>query len=304
MRAAQRGVAVVLAMGVVALATLAATAIVLPQSVWMRQIQVGKEYVQAQVTIQAGIDWIRAVLSDDRQISQVDHLGEAWALPMPVMPIENGELVSNIGDQQGLFNLNNMIQNGKVNTAQLNRFKRLLTLLDLPSTLADALVDWMDADNALRAQGGGEDEYYLGLNPPYLAANQPLTDVAELVLVRGFDRPTLARLQPFVTALPRLTNVNVNTAPPEVLAALIEGLSLINARTLVEQRKRIFFRDQADFINQLPQGVTVDGDDLGVSSDYFLAKLRVTIGEAQAQGSVLLFRTDTGWPAVVWRKYP
>jgi general secretion pathway protein K len=40
-----------------------------------------------------------------------------------------------------------------------------------------------------------------------------------------------------------------------------------------------------------------------VSSDYFMATLRVTIGGAQASGKVLLARTGSGWPVVLWRKY-
>lgn len=303
MRVAQRGVAVVLAMGVVALAAIAATAIIVPQSIWLRHNQLTNEYVQAQVMVQAGVDWIRAVLSDDRRLSNVDHLGEAWALRMPVMPIEKGELASSIDDQQGMFNLNNLVQDGKVSATYLVRFKRLLALLNLPVTLADALADWMDADSAPQPQDGAEDEYYLGLDPPYLASNRPLTDVAELALVRGFDSSTRARLRPFVTALPRFTRINVNTAPPEVLAAVIEGLGINGARTLVEQRQHAYFRDDADFLNRLPLGTVAEDNDVGISSDYFMATLRVTMGGAQAQGVVLLARMDAGWPAIIWRKY-
>jgi general secretion pathway protein K len=39
-----------------------------------------------------------------------------------------------------------------------------------------------------------------------------------------------------------------------------------------------------------------------VSSNYFMATLRVTIAGAQARGLTLLARDDIGWPAVVWRK--
>ena len=40
-----------------------------------------------------------------------------------------------------------------------------------------------------------------------------------------------------------------------------------------------------------------------MSSIYFLASLRVTIGGAQARGQALLAREGVGWPVVVWRKY-
>ena len=92
MRMRQRGVAIVLAMGVVALATMAAAAVLVSQSTWGRQVELSADHVQAQAVLQAGADWARAVLSDDRRSSNVDHLGEPWALQLPPMPVENGEL--------------------------------------------------------------------------------------------------------------------------------------------------------------------------------------------------------------------
>ena len=201
-----------LAMGVVALAAMAAAAIMVSQSTWARQVELTAEHVQARAVLQAGADWARAVLSDDRRVSNVDHLGEPWALRLPPMPVENGELVGQIEDQQGAFNVNNLVSEGKVNVAQLAHFRRLLATLGLPDALAYALVDWIDDDSQPQPQGGAEDAYYLALDPPYLAANRPLIDVAELALVRGFDDNVRARLRPYVTALPGFTAVNVNTA--------------------------------------------------------------------------------------------
>ncbi len=291
-------------MGVVALAAMTATAVMITQSTWSRESELTAGHVQAQALIQAGVDWSRAVLGNDRLSNSVDHLGEPWALRLPPMPVENGELAGYIEDQQGLFNLNNLVKGGKVNLAQLTHFQRLLSVLGLPAALAGALVDWMDADGEPQPQDGAEDETYLALQPPYLAANRPLTDVAELALVRGFDDGVRARLRPFVTALPRFTAVNANTAPPEVLAAVVEGLGLDGARAVIAQRSRTYFRDRADFLRQLPNGAVAATEDISFSSDYFQATLRVTIGGAQARGVALLARESTGWPAIVWRKTP
>ena len=304
MRAKQQGVAIVLAMGVVALAAMAATAIMVSQSTWSRHSELTADHVQAQLLLQAGVDWARAVLSDDRRSSSVDHLGEPWALRLPPVPVENGELAGYIEDQQGAFNLNNLVRNGNVSLAQLAHFRRLLSILGLAPALADALADWIDADGEPQPQGGAEDRYYLALDPPYLAANRPLTDVAELALVRGFDDRVRARLRPFVTALPSFTAVNVNTASPEVLAAVIDGLDLDGARAVIAQRERAYFRDAADFASRLPRGIAAAGEDIAASSGYFMATMRVTIGGAEARGTALLARADSRWPAIVWRKYP
>lgn len=303
MRTRQQGVAIVLAISVVALAALVATAIVVSQSTWARQLELTADHVQARSVLQAGADWARAVLSDDRRVSSVDHLGEPWALRLPPMQVENGELVGQIEDQQGVFNVNNLVADGKVNLAQLAHFRRLLATLGLADALAYTLVDWIDDDSQPQPQGGAEDEYYLALDPPYLAANRPLIDVAELALVSGFDDNVRARLHPYVTALPGFTAVNVNTAPPEVLAAVVEGLDPGSAQALVTQRDRAYYRDADDFSRRLPRGATAVAGDIRVSSDYFMATLRVTIGGAQASGKALLARTSSGWPVVLWRKY-
>jgi len=276
----QRGVAVVLAMGVVAMAAIAAAAMLASQSTWSRHAELGAGHAQAQILVGAGVDWARAVLSDDRRVSSVDHLGEPWAMRLPPVPVDNGELAGQIDDQQGAFNLNNLVRGAAVSPAHLAQFRRLLKILDLPEPLAGTLADWL------------------------LAAARPLTDRAELAVVRGFDEGARARLRPFVTALPRFTAVNVNTAPPEVLAAVVRDLELDAARTLAAQRERAYFRTVSEFLVQLPAGAAADGHDLATASDYFLVSVRVTIGEAQARGAALLERDAAKWPAVAWRKYP
>ncbi|MDO8464931.1 MAG: type II secretion system minor pseudopilin GspK [Gallionella sp.] len=302
MRAQQRGVAIILAMGVVALAALTASAMMIAQSTWLRQSELTADHVQAQALIKVGVDWTRALLSDDRRASNVDYLGEPWALRLPPMPVENGELTGRIDDQQGVFNLNNLVKSGEVNLMQLANFKRLLSILGLPPVLADALADWIDTGSEPQPQGGAEDEFYLALPQPYLAANRLLIDVGELAMVRGFDDGVRARLRPFVSALPAFTAVNVNTASPEVIAAVIDGLGLDGARALVEKRERTYFRDRTDLINQLPKDITMATEDISFSSDYFMVQMRVTIGSAQARSVALLERADNNWPVIVWRK--
>ena len=88
-----------MAMGVVALAAVAATAILTSQSAWSRRAELTAQHAQALEIVQAGCDWARAVLSDDRRLGSVDHPGEPWALRLPPMPVENGELVGRIEDQ-------------------------------------------------------------------------------------------------------------------------------------------------------------------------------------------------------------
>jgi general secretion pathway protein K len=303
----QRGVAIVMAMAIVTLAALAATAIVVTQSTWARQTELAHDHAQAQLLIRTGLDWARAVLSDDLLVSTADHSGEPWALVLPEMPVENGSLLGHIEEQQGKFNLNNLLHDGSIDVVQLAAFRRLLVLLQLPPVLAATLADWVDADNEPQPEGGAEDAYYQALPVPLRASNRALQDIAELADIAGFDAAVRTRLRPYVTALPGFTALNANTASAEVLAAVVAGLGMDRARALVAGRQRAYFRNYSDFSRQLPAALLntsgVNDETITVSSNFFIASAQVSYGGAQARGSALLARTATGWPRVVWRKY-
>jgi general secretion pathway protein K len=272
------------------------------QNLWQRQLESQLDRAQARRIGIAAIDWARAVLADDARASVIDHADEMWALRLPAMPVENGEVTGVIEDRQGLFNLNNLVRNGAASAADVAQFQRLLGLLGLPADLAVTLADWMDADSETQYPGGAEDEFYLALARPYRTSNRPLTELGELALVKGFDRPTIERLRPYVTALPTPGPVNVNFAPPEVLAAVAQNMTLADARSLALQRRGNPFKSVADFRQRLPNGgIQVSDRDISVSSQYFIVTGRATMGHALVTTQALLQRSGVGWPAVVWQ---
>ena len=291
-----------LAMGVLAIAATAATAIVASHAAWSRERQHGADLVQARALVRAGTDWGRAILGEDRRTSHADHFGEPWALRLPPLRIENAELGGRLDDQQGAFNLNNLAVEGRADPAQLASFRRLLSILGLSVSLADALADWIDAGIVRGTPAGIAPGHYAALPAPYPAANQPLTDIAELAAVDGYTPEVLVRLGPFVTVLPSATAVNVNTAPAEVLMAVVPGLDLDTARELIARRERAYFRDRSDFLRALPAAARPVAADVSAGSDFFTATLAVRVGEAEARAVVLLRREGKGWPVVVWRK--
>lgn len=300
-RQVQRGVAVITVMLIVAMATLIASFMAQQQSLWQRQVEAQFDRVQARRIAIAAVDWARAILADDARNDVIDHEGEMWTLRLPAMPVGTGKVLGVIEDRQGLFNLNNLVQNGVVSPADVARFQRLLALLHLPPELAPALVDWMDADALPTQPGGAEDDYYQGLEAPYRTSGQALSDLGELVRIKGFDVATRARLQAFVTVLPRATTINVNFAPAEVLAAAIEGLSLSDARQLVSYRRSKPFKTMDEFRQQLPPQVAARlGEGLSVSSQFFWVSGRVSVGRSQVITRALLQR-DGAWPKVIWQ---
>ncbi len=294
----QQGAALVTVLLIVAMATTVAAFMAQQQSFWQRELERSRDRAQARRIVQAGVDWARAILADDAVSNQYDHGREMWAMELPAIPVEGGEVQGLILDQQGLFNLNNLVQNGVVSAPDVQRLQRLLSFLGLPQELSAALADWMDADSEPWA-GGAEDSYYLSLPTPYRAANRPLAELSELVRVRGFDPQTIKLLAPYVTVLPEHTLINVNFAAPEVLAAVISGLSLQDARQIALNRKAQPFQTVSDFRQKLPPSVGQAMNlEVSVSSQYFLVEGRGMQGQSQFAVQALLNRRST-WATVV-----
>jgi general secretion pathway protein K len=297
---AQRGVALVMVLLIVAMATTIAAFMAQQQGFWQREMENGRDRAQARRIAEAGIDWARAVLADDAAINQSDNATEMWAMQLPAIPVEGGEVQGTIIDQQGLFNLNNLVSNGAASAINLARFQRLLTALGLPQELGGALADWMDSNSEVTANGA-EDEYYMNLSQPYRCANSPLPDIGELAWVKGFDASIIKRLQPYVSVLPESnTAVNVNFAPPEVLMAILPGLTLQDARQIAAQIKTTPFKNTADFLQQLPKSVAQDSTmNLSVSSQYFMVTGYATQGDGASAAHTLLHRSGSNWATQV-----
>jgi len=301
MKHTQRGVALITVLLIVAMATTVAAFMAQQQGFWQHEFENGRDRAQARRIAQAGVDWARAVLADDRVSNEYDHPREMWAMKLPAIPVEGGEVLGSIVDQQGLFNLNNLVSNGVVSPADLARLQRLFSILGLPPELAFTLADWMDADSVPVATGGAEDGYYLNLPKPYRAANRPLVELSELLWVQGYDAQTIKRLSGFVTVLPlqERTPVNVNFATAEVLSAVMQGLTLQDARQIVAGRKDHPFKTVAEFTQKLPAGVVRDvSAGLSVNSQYFLVEGHAVQGQAEFSAQALLIRQNI-WPTVV-----
>ena len=134
----QQGVAIIMVLLIVAIATSLAAYMAMQQNLWQRQVESQFERAQARQLGAAGLDWARAVLAEDAHGSNMDHEKEIWTLRLPAIPVEGGEVIGAIEDRQGLFNLNNVVSN-------VAQFQRLLAVLGLPAELAPALADWMDS---------------------------------------------------------------------------------------------------------------------------------------------------------------
>lgn len=325
----QSGVALITALVVVAIATVAAVSMTWRQQLDLRRTSNVLRSDQAELYALGVEDWARGVLTRDWQRdpkgAKVDGLADEWAKPLPATPVAGGQVSGSIEDLQGRFNLNNLYTPaygdapGKLRAQRaLAYFRRLLRTLNLDERIAPAVADWIDGDMQTRFPDGAEDDQYMRADLPYRPANGKMASISELRLVKGITEQTYRKLAPYVSALPGPTTINVNTAPAPVLAALADNVDPSRVAAAVEVRKTKPFRTAAAFLQQLgwvahgaststSEGAAQAGGDInpgtliGVSSRFYLVHANVRVEHARQRWFMLIEEGADGIPQVLAR---
>jgi general secretion pathway protein K len=342
----QAGIALITAIFVVAIASIAAVAMFEAANVSLHR---GANLVQSEAELwyASGIEsWVKGVLIEDAKVNgtQTVGLNGLWAQSVDFLPIDGGAIRGHMEDLQGRFNLNNLfvgqINNGTGAAAvgPLVYIEQLDRLLDnLPDFdgskyhgLGYAIRDWVDADDQRSGTLGAEDQDYLSQDPPYRAANQPMSSVSELMLVKGMTKELYQALLPYVTVLPvttavsgvngsstatnpllpggTVTQINVNTAPVPVLMSLAPNINGAAVQKFVAARKSqpatststISTGDLAFLPPQTNNGGTgVQPVGMGVNSSYFGLHAEVVIGSGRLTLYSVIYRPGTGTPVVL-----
>lgn len=293
-----RGAVLISVILLVALAASVAAFLSWQQSIWLRQMENIQARAQAGLIARAGIDLAREWLRSEK--AAADKAVGNWSMKLPPLAAETGYLSGELRDQQGLFNLNNIVANG-VETSDYAATKRLFELLALDPRPLAALRDWLDADEDV-SPGGAESQTYLAGEPAYRSANQPLTALENLYRVSGFDDKIIETIRPYVTVLPPATKLNLNTAPAEVLAARF-NMPLSEAKTLTLSREQTRFSNIDEFITRMPLAYRdniLDKDKLTFVSEYFLTIARAELANANVGYRALLQRKEGLAPTVSW----
>ncbi|MBI5430106.1 MAG: type II secretion system minor pseudopilin GspK [Nitrosomonadales bacterium] len=307
----QRGVAVITALLLTTLAITIVASLFWQQQVQVRSIENQRLQLQKQWILRGALDWAGLILREDAKHSNFDNLDEPWAVPLAETRldqyVENGRagdevadatLSGGISDAQARYNLTNLCQNGTINPAEVAVFARLLGYAKLDPALAQATADLM-----AMTQKKPETAAANGGNPP---GPQPmvLAQADDLLAVPDFTPQMLATLKDLVIFLPRATPVNVNTAPAEVLAARIDGLTFSDAVALVEKRNTASFRDLADFTRRLSElSPSASAGNVSVASNYFLVNGKVRMSRAGLEMQALIERNGTNTKLLRIREY-
>jgi general secretion pathway protein K len=295
---AQRGIALITAMVLVAIAAVLATAIGFSSAMAARRATTVFGADQSLLAGEGGEAMAAYVLRLSTTGTTELSLDQPWA--QPYGPFELGEGVTlefaQIEDQQGKFNINNLASNGATDTTSIPQFQRLLQLLGLETKWAGILADWIDADSTPNSPDGAEDSVYLTQTPPYRSANMPVSSISELLVMPGFGRERYNRLAPYITALPPGTTINICTASGVILDALsgkneYSGDASILAN-LRKENKGCFPTLPVFTASVATQAQAGLAGRIGTTSQYFRLRSIITIGTARFTLYSLLYNRD------------
>ena len=311
-----RGAALLMALVVAAIATLIVSGLFWRQFVLVRTIENQQLMSQSRLLLRGALDWAAAILHEDAVTNHYTSLNEPWAQPLAETRLdqlgESSALASqasmsgSIEDAQSRLNLHNLVRaDGSLDPAQRDVLARLASELSLPEPTADLISAYLMGAFAPIA-AVSPDGQPVGSQPRDQTLPLPPVFPEDLARIPGLDPSVAPRLAPYVVVLNERTTVNFNTAPAELIAAEIEGLSLSDARALVADRDRIPFISPGDISNRLRgRGKGFSLADVSVISNYFFIRGQIKLLRADTRMEALVKRTAPGQPGkgdVLWER--
>lgn len=302
-RPRQRGAALLMAMVIVTLVSTLAASMIYQQARAVQVEEAERVRAQGEWILKVLLDWGRHFLRDDaRRRPAWDDLTETWATEVPESRIsaflaadqnnnaagemaDDGFVSGKVIDAQGKFNLRNLLDPDVAQrTAQLEIFRRLCTNVGVAAGIADLIAQRLTLADLASQAGSGNAAVLAAVGGPSGVAAAPLMPAAYddlLWLGQGLTADLLEKLRPFVTLLPNgVTNakVNVNTAPPEVIAAAVPNMTIGIAARIESARQRKPIRNwPADLQAVVGQGYNLDA--LDIKSSYYEPTYRLRMGD-------------------------
>lgn len=297
-RREQRGVAVLMALFVSALATLIVSGLFWTQFVLLRTIENQQLVSQSRLLLRGALDWARAILREDARTTAFDACDEPWAQRLQETSLEAlGEtstlasqaiMSGDIEDAQSRFNLRALVADGQPFEPEVEALKRLVSALDLPPQAAELIAAHMVRSVVVHA--GGDD----GLpTPPTGPRPIALVMPSDIAGIAGIGAPAARRLADYLVIFEeQWVPININTASAEVIYARVPDLTLSEAKRLVSERQSIGrFRDVGDFRNRLGAKATgVSAQQVATASRYFFVRGRIQLGRADTRMEALVKR--------------
>jgi general secretion pathway protein K len=309
----QRGIALLVAILLVAFGTIIAAAIGYENAMTARRgaanLALDESLLIGQGAEALAAYGLREVQRADK--SHTTYPGQGWDSPVgPVEVVPGVMLEASLEDLQGRFNLNLLVDtNGKANPQAFAAFQRLLELLTIEPKWAGYIVDWIDYDQIASIPDGAEDSVYMGQTPPYRTPSTYITSASELLALPGFGHDRYVKLAPYVVALPiSAKTINVCTASGFVLDAFLGGKQefSLDPEGLAKNRASAggCFPKLTEYQTSFePSAFSAVSGLFSMNSNYFRLTSFVTIGSAEFNLYSLLYQDATGTTRTLLRSY-
>lgn len=308
-RQQQSGMALLIAVILVAIATTLAVAIGYGGVLYAKRSTSVFTWMQAERFAQGAEGLAAYALQQSLQSSPVVSPNEVWGQPYGPAELDTGVTVeAALEDLQGRFNINNLINaQGLVDQQEFTQFKSLLTLLGIDVSIASQVVDWIDIDSEVTSPDGAEDSVYLSMTPAYRTANIPISSISELLALPGMTREIYDRLTPYITALPPASTINICTASGVVLDSLAppgqQSFSL-NPDQLTGKRGSGCFPSATELQAAVGNAQwALIANRVGTTSRFFRLRTWITIGTTRFTLYSLLARSAGGTFRPILRTY-
>lgn len=295
----QRGVALLVALLVVALAVILIAALLDRGELAFARTRNALRSEQADAYAQ-GLEIYAAQVLSKAQTERPgpDTNQSPWALPLPPQPVPGGVISAKMRDLNGCFNLNNLALPPSNDNQWLAMFNRLLTNLGISDpNLSGAVQSWLGVGSQM---GEINASYYLAQPIPYRPRNGLFVHVSELRMVAGVTAEVYAKLAPYVCALPPGTKMNLNTAAPPLLQSVMKGISATQAVALWNNGQANYSQASefgtAIHIPLLQQATAMPASMFDVQSTYFLARGDIVLDEVPFTFYSVIERSPLGGP--------
>lgn len=304
----QRGVALLTILLLVVSITVVAGAMLASQKIAIRRSGLLFNQDQLLQDINAGQQLAITLIRADDKLNDTDSSQDIWAQSLPPYTLGNYTVTTELRDEASRFNINNLYHDGATDITALEVFQRLLTQLNLDPEIAIAVLDWQDTDSEIYKDGGDESVVYAqqaGSGAAQMLPNQPLVSVEQLQEIRGVSAEVLATIRPYLSAVPYYLPININTASPTVLAALMDGATTNQMQAIADLRAKQAIASIDDLwqlapLNELDsEQQQALGPLLAVDSQAFMALITATDGSntgkaRQRFATVLISKISTG----------
>lgn len=307
--AKQQGMAIISALLIAAVVAVIAAGMLTRQSVATRALEADQHRVQGRWVVQGGLEVSRQLLWDARQRDPLTRLDQPWAQRLVVQGFEG-----RLEDEQGKFNLRNLVANERVDEAQIQAFGRLCELIGISAGLSQRISQRVIASypRLLNPQiADNKNSFDSGRATSPNASRKPenpklpmLRNLEDLRSVEGVNDAVISKLAPYVTVIPATTWLNGNTATAPVLAAYVPGLSLERAQALINERDAgRWFINRGDFVNRLRMpSLELTSVKVGITSDWFRLRGEARREQRRVGLDALLHRSQDRLPQVIWSR--